>query len=249
VTVRKPDSRESPPSSNARESTRRRLPLVRRGMIETLMRAQAGMLPVTLSAEARVDGLLPAYAKLRSTSMPDLKMSAVLAKILVGVLVDHPALNARIVDDEFLVEYADVQLGVAIALDDGELLVAVVHRAQELALTELASRIADLIKRAHDRSLAPSDVRGGNFTLSNVGNVPSHGVSFVATPLIPPQQAGTIVTGRLRQAPVVEQDGRIVSAAVMPISMSFDHRVINGIPALTAFEEFIRRLNAPEQWL
>lgn len=218
-------------------------------MIETLVRAQAEMLPVTLSAGARVDGLLSAYAKLRSTSMPDLKMSALLAKILVGVLVDHPALNARIVDGEFLVEYADVQLGVAIAQDDGELLVAVVHRAQELTLAELAARIADLIRRARDRSLAPSDVRGGNFTLSNVGNVPSHGISFAATPLIPPQQAGTILTGRPQQAPVVEQDGRIVPAAVMPISMSFDHRVINGIPALTAFEEFIRRLNVPEQWL
>lgn len=225
------------------------MPLVRKGMIETLIRAQAGMLPVTLSAEARVDGLLAAHAMLRNTSMPDLKMTAVLAKLLVGVLVDHPALNARIVDDEFLVEYADVQLGVAIALDDGELLVAVVHRAQELALTELAASIADLIKRARDRNLAPSDVRGGNFTLSNVGNVPSHGVSFAATPLIPPQQAGTMLTGRLRQAPVVEAGDKIVSAAVMPVSMSFDHRVINGIPALTAFEEFIRRLNAPEQWL
>jgi pyruvate dehydrogenase E2 component (dihydrolipoamide acetyltransferase) len=218
-------------------------------MIETLMRAQAAMLPVTLSAQARVDGLLSAHAKLRSTSIPDLKMTAVLAKLLVGVLVDHPSLNARIVDDQFLVEYTDVQLGVAIALDDGELLVAIVHRAQELALTELAARITDLVKRARDRSLAPSDVRGGNFTLSNVGNIPSEGVSFAATPLIPPQQAGTMLTGRVRQASVVDPDNKIVSASVMPVSMTFDHRVINGIPALTAFEEFVRRLNAPERWL
>ncbi len=218
-------------------------------MIDALTRAQAVMLPVTLSADARVDGLLSAHAKLRSTSMPGLKMTAVLAKILVSVLVDHPALNARIVDDEFIVEYEDVELGVAIALDDGELLVAVVHRAQQLTLEGLATGIADLINRARQRALVPSDVRGGNFTLSNVGNVPSHGLSFTATPLIPPQQAGTILTGRMRHVAVAEADGNVASAAAIPVSMSFDHRVINGIPALTAFEEFIRRLNAPEQWL
>jgi len=48
---------------------------------------------------------------------------------------------------------------------------------------------------------------------------------------------------------VVDPDNKIVSASVMPVSMTFDHRVINGIPALTAFEEFVRRLNAPERWL
>ena len=234
-------------SSNApREASRRSLPLMRKVMIDSLMRAQVGTLPVTVTAEAPVGGLVTAYKHLRE-AIPCLTYGMLIAKLLIGVLRDHPFLNAAIVDGN-LVEYSDVQLACAVALDDGELTVPVLHRAQEMSLPLLADAMRDLIARARSRKLLPADVQGGTFALSNIGNVRSLAVPFTATPVIPPNQAGIILTALIRSAPLV-LNGAIAVADVMPISFSFDHRIVNGVPALTAFGEFISRLNDPEDWL
>lgn len=233
------------PSTVPREASRRSVPLMRKMMIDSLMRAQAATLPVTVTAEAPVGGLVAAHKRLRE-EMPGLTFGMLIAKLLIGVLRDHPFLNAAIVDGS-LVEYSDVQLGCAVALDDGELVVPVLHRAQEMSLPVLAEAMRGLIARARSRKLVPADVQGGTFALSNIGNVRSLAVPFTATPIIPPNQAGIILTGSIRPAPLVV-DGSVTIADVMPISFSFDHRIVNGVPALTAFGEFIRRLNDPEDW-
>lgn len=240
-------SEEGPPKRPAapREASRRSVPLMRRMMIDSLMRAQAETLPVTVTAEAPVGALVAAHKRLRD-AIPGLTFGTLIAKLLVGVLRDHPVLNAAIVDGQ-LVEYSDVQLACAVALDDGELVVPVLHRAQEMGLRALAAALRDLITRARARKLVPADVQGGTFALSNVGNVRGLAVPFTATPVIPPGQAGIMLTGLIRQAPLAV-DGQVVVADVMPISFSFDHRIVNGVPALTAFGEFIRRLNDPDDW-
>lgn len=229
-----------------REASRQPLPLMRRMMIDSLMQAETSRLPVTVTAEAPVTGLVTAYRQLRTT-IAGLTYGMVIAKLLVGVLRDHPSINAAIVDGH-LIKYSDVQLGCAVALDDGELVVPVLHRAQEMSLPVLAEAMRNLVARARSRKLVPADVKGGTFSLSNIGNVRSLAVPFTATPVIPPNQAGIMLTGLIRQAPLVA-DGRVIVADVMPISFSFDHRIVNGVPALNAFGEFIRRLNDPEAWL
>ncbi|HKQ81184.1 MAG TPA: 2-oxo acid dehydrogenase subunit E2 [Steroidobacteraceae bacterium] len=232
-------------STAPREAQRRSLPLMRRVMIESLMRSRAATLPVTLTAEAPVGELVAAHKRLREM-IPGLTFGMLIAKLLIGVLRDHPFLNAAIVDGD-LVEYSDVQLGCAVALDDGELVVPVLHRAQEMSLPVLAKAMRDLIARARSRKLVPADVQGGTFSLSNVGNVRSLAVPFTATPVIPPNQSGIILTGLIRPAPLVVE-GHVTVAEVMPIAFSFDHRIVNGVPALTALGEFIRRLNDPKEW-
>ena len=234
------------PSSAPREASRRPLPLMRRTMIESLIRAQAATLPVTVTAEAPVGALVAAHKRLRET-IPGLTFGTLIAKLLIGVLRDHPFLNAAIMDGN-LVEYSDVQLACAVALDDGELVVPVLHRAQEMSLAMLVRAMRDLIARARSRKLVPADVQGGTFALSNIGNVRSLAVPFTATPVIPPNQAGIMLTGMIRSAPLVV-DGHVAVADVMPISFSFDHRIVNGVPALTALGEFIRRLSDPDSWI
>ena len=222
------------------------MPLMRRMMIDSLLRSQAAILPVTVTAEAPVGALVAARERLRG-AIPGLTYGMLIAKLLIGVLQDHPFLNAAIVDGA-LVEYSDIQLACAVALDDGELVVPVLHRAQEMSLPMLAEAMRDLIARARSRRLVPADVQGGTFALSNVGNVPGLAVPFTATPVIPPNQAGILLTGVIRPAPVAV-DGRVVVSDVMPVAFSFDHRIVNGVPALTAFGAFIRRLDDPQIWL
>ena len=233
------------PSILPREASRRSLPLMRKMMIDSLIRARASTLPVTVTAEAHVGALVAAHKRLRE-AIPGLTFGMLIAKLLIGVLRDHPFLNAAIVDGN-LIEYSDVQLGCAVALDDGELVVPVLHRAQEMTLPVLAEALRGLITRARSRELVPTDVQGGTFTLSNIGNVRSLAVPFTATPVIPPNQAGIVLTGSIRPAPWVA-DGRLTVADVMPVAFSFDHRIVNGVPALSALGEFIRRLNGPEDW-
>lgn len=217
----------------AETETRTRLSPMQLMTIERLRKGQEGKVPVTITAEARADALLTARARRTVT--------ALVAFALIHTLMEHPALNAAIEGDE-LIRYADVNLGIAVSLPDDSLAVPVVHRAQELSLPELGAAIGDLAERARTKKLGLVDVHGGTFTLSSTGFVD---LPIFGTPLLAPGQSGILLVGAAMNRPVVVE-GLVEIVPMLPLSLTFDHAVVNGMPALRFLADLTARIEQME---
>jgi pyruvate dehydrogenase E2 component (dihydrolipoamide acetyltransferase) len=136
-------------------------------------------------------------------------------------LKDFPAVNSSFVDQKIQL-HADINLGMAVAIDDG-LVVPVIRNADRLSLTELAAQSRLWIDKAQKKKLLPLDYEGGTFTVSNLGML---GVdSFIA--IINPPQCAILAVGRVAPRVVVE-DGMFAIKSLMSATLSADHRVIDG---------------------
>jgi 2-oxoglutarate dehydrogenase E2 component (dihydrolipoamide succinyltransferase) len=160
----------------------------------------------------------------------------------VKALEAVPEANSRWYDDRLEI-FEDANIGVATALSDGGLIVPVIVKAQDLDLFAISQRLGDLTSRARSGSLDPSDVQRGTFTISN------HGVSgsLVAAPIVINQpQSAILGVGKLERRVVVEDvDGReeMVIRPMCYVTLTIDHRVLNGFQAnqfLTKFVEVLR---------
>jgi pyruvate/2-oxoglutarate dehydrogenase complex dihydrolipoamide acyltransferase (E2) component len=153
---------------------------------------------------------------------------AFVARATVAALERHPILNASI-DGEEIVHHEDVNLGIAVALDDG-LIVPVIRQAQRLSLEGMAAAIGDLATRAREKRLQPDEVQGGTFTITNPGQFGA----VLATPIInSPQVAILDLEAVVKRPVVVERDGEDL-VAIRPMSylcMSWDHRALDGAEA------------------
>ena len=147
-------------------------------------------------------------------------------KAIAQALRKHMMLNATLVDNEIQV-LEDINIGMAVSLPDGNLIVPVIHHADKKSIVEIAKRAMDLQERAKISKLIIDDVQKGTFTLTNVGMLPE---SRWTTPIINQPQCAILGTGAIRQAPVVK-DGQIVIRWVISMSLTFDHRIVNGLPA------------------
>ncbi len=150
-------------------------------------------------------------------------------------LGQHPAMNSALRDDA-LVRLEAVHIGLAVALEEG-LIVPVIKDAQSKSLKELASVSADLARRTRDGKLTLDDVEGGTFTVTSLG---MYGVDTF-TPILNPPQAGILGVGRLYDGLRWEGD-TAVKAAMMRLSLTWDHRVLDGAPAaefLAAVRDFL----------
>ncbi|MBS1861935.1 MAG: 2-oxo acid dehydrogenase subunit E2 [Actinobacteria bacterium] len=153
---------------------------------------------------------------------------AFVARATVAALQRHPILNASIEGEE-IVYHEDVNLGIAVALEDG-LIVPVIRHAQRLSLEGLAAAIGDLASRAREKRLQPDEVRGGTFTITNPGQFGA----VLATPIINPPQVAILDLEAVVKRPVVVERGGEDLVAVRPMSylcMSWDHRALDGAEA------------------
>ena len=146
------------------------------------------------------------------------------ARAVVDALAEVPVANASLAGDD-VVYRDDVGLGIAVALDDG-LIVPVVKHAREAGVRELSRAIADLAERARTRRLAPHDVEGGTFTITN------HGAfgSLLGMPIINQPQLAILGMGAVEPRPVVV-DGAVAVGLRAYLTLGFDHRVIDGATA------------------
>jgi len=153
---------------------------------------------------------------------------AFVALATVEALQEHPRLNAS-VDGEEIVYHEDVNLGIAVALEDG-LVVPVIRRAQRLSLEGMAAAIGDVAERARDRRLEPDDVQGGTFTITNPGQFGA----VLATPIINQPQVAILDLEAVVKRPVVVEGEDGDSIAIHPMTylcMSWDHRALDGADA------------------
>ncbi len=149
---------------------------------------------------------------------------AFVALATVEALAEFPVLNASVDGDE-LVFHDDVNLGIAVALDDG-LIVPVIPKAQRLNLEGMAAAIADVAERARAGALEPDDVHGGTFTITNPGQFGA----VLATPIINQPQVAILDLEAIVKRPVVVDD----AIAIRPMTylpMSWDHRALDGATA------------------
>jgi 2-oxoglutarate dehydrogenase complex dihydrolipoamide succinyltransferase (E2) component len=163
---------------------------------------------------------------------------AFVAAATVEALEHHPVLNAS-VEGSDLVYHDDVNLGIAVALDEG-LIVPVIPKAQRLSLEGLAAAIADVAERARAKRLDPDEVHGGTFTITNPGQFGA----VLATPIINQPQVGILDLEAIVKRPVVVTDeGGGDSIAIRPMTylpMSWDHRALDGAEAA----KFLSRIKA-----
>jgi pyruvate dehydrogenase E2 component (dihydrolipoamide acetyltransferase) len=153
-------------------------------------------------------------------------------KAAVQAAVKVPRVNASF-DGDAIVQYADVDLGIAVAIEDG-LLTPVIRAAQNESLREISELAKDLAHRARNKRMKPEEFQGGTFTVSNLGGM---GIDSFSAVINPPQ--GFILTvGKITKVPVIDDCDQIVVGHRMSLTMSCDHRVIDG--ALGA--EYLREL-------
>jgi pyruvate dehydrogenase E2 component (dihydrolipoamide acetyltransferase) len=174
----------------------------------------------------------------------DLTLTVLLVKAVAAVLQQHPRFNASFdhASGE-LVKKRYYHIGVAVDTPHG-LLVPVLRDADRKRLRELAIELPALAARAREGKAALEDLRGGSFTVSNTGGLGGTG----ATPIINYPEVAILGVGRARERPVV-RDGQVVARLVLPLSLAFDHRVIDGMEAARFSADLVRLLEDPERLL
>ncbi|ERG88732.1 MAG: pyruvate/2-oxoglutarate dehydrogenase complex, dihydrolipoamide acyltransferase (E2) component [halophilic archaeon J07HX5] len=161
-------------------------------------------------------------------------------KSVVAGLKRHPVLNTSLDEEtEEIVYKSEYNIGVAVATDHG-LLVPVVKNVDQKGLLELATEVNDLAARARSRDLAPDEMRGGTFSVTNFGAIGGE----YATPIINYPETAVLGLGEIKQRPVAE-DGEVCARATLPLSLSVDHRVIDGADAATFTNTVMENLADP----
>ncbi len=162
-------------------------------------------------------------------------------KAIVAALKEHPILNSQLNEDEeeiLVKRYHNI--GIAVATDAG-LMVPVVKDADGKGMLTIASEVNELAAKARDRSISREEMQGGTFSITNFGAIGGE----YATPIINYPETGILGLGELKQRPVVE-DGEVVAKWTLPISLSIDHRVIDGADAAQFANTLMEYLSNPE---
>ena len=184
-----------------------------------------------------IDVEMSAVARVRKVSR--LSYTSYIAWAVAHTLVDFPDLNSSLVDDHIL-RHRKVQLGVAVALDDG-LVVPVVRDAHAMTVEQIETEIENLAAKARGGKLRPQDMAGATFTLTNSGTFGS----LFFTPIINLPEVAILGVGRVADVPVV-RDGQVVAGKLMYLCLSYDHRAVDGAQAVTFLANVKRRLEAVE---
>lgn len=200
---------------------------VRRTVADRMLVSLRQTAPVTLTSRADATNLVNLRRQFQSAAgtadfVPSL--TELIARLVAGVLVDHPALNA-VWQGEQLLQADSVHLGIAVDTPAG-LVAPVVRHAQRLNLRELAQQARGLFERAREGRLSADLLQGGSFTLTNLGML---GVDSF-TPILNYPQVAILGVGRIVREPVA-QDDQVVVRDQMWLSLTFDHRAVDGAPA------------------
>jgi len=175
---------------------------------------------------ARAGGLVDARERLKQQAEAagvHLTYMPFVMKAVAAVLPEYPAMNAELDEEAGEIRYHDrYHIGVAVATDAG-LMVPVVEDVDRKGLLAVAAEVNDLVERARSRDLAPEELRGSTFTITNFGAIGGE----YATPILNHPETGILGLGELTQRPVVES-GEVVAAHTLPLSVSIDHRVVDG---------------------
>jgi pyruvate dehydrogenase E2 component (dihydrolipoamide acetyltransferase) len=152
-------------------------------------------------------------------------VTAVLVKLVAMVLAEHPMLNSSLVGDAIQI-HQDINIGIAVALENG-LIVPVIKNANQKGISAIALESNDLVNRARNNALTGTDVRGGTFTITNLG--PFGVEQFNA--IINPPEAAILAIGATTSEVVALENNAIAVRPIMRFTLSADHRIVDGAVA------------------
>jgi pyruvate dehydrogenase E2 component (dihydrolipoamide acetyltransferase) len=230
-------------SINAGEAARIQLSGMRR-IIAQRMAESLGPVPhFYLSIDIDAGPLMAAREELKAageeSDTSKITVNDFVLKAAVMAAVKVPRVNASFDGDAF-VQYADVDLGIAVAIEDG-LLTPVVRAAQTKSLREISAMAKDLAHRARNKRMKPEEFQGGTFTVSNLGGMGIDSFSAV----INPPQGFILAVGKVNKVPMIDDCDQIVVGHRMSITMSCDHRVIDGALGADYLKELRHLLENP----
>jgi len=232
-----------PASVNAGESARIQLSGMRKIIAQRLVESLGPVPHFYLTIEVNAGPLMEARQELKSAGesaeASKITVNDFVLKAAVQAAVKVPRVNASF-DGDAIVQYADVDLGIAVAIEDG-LLTPVIRAAQNKSLREISELAKDLAHRARNKRMKPEEFQGGTFTVSNLGGMGIDSFSAV----INPPQGFILAVGKITKVPVIDDCDQIVVGHRMSLTMSCDHRVIDGALGAEYLKELRHLLENP----
>ena len=231
------------PSIKAGESARIQLSGMRKIIAQRLVESLGPVPHFYLNIDIDAGPLMAAREELKSAGegaeASKITVNDFVLKAAVEAAVKVPRVNASF-DGDAIVQYADVDLGIAVAIEDG-LLTPVVRAAQNKSLREISEVVKDLAHRARNKRMKPEEFQGGTFTVSNLGGM---GVDSFSAVINPPQ-GFILAVGRITKTPIIDDGDQIVAGHRMTITMSCDHRVVDGALGAAYLKELRHLLENP----
>ena len=217
----------------------------RRTIAARMVESSQTTAPVTLNTTADVTNLVNLRSQFKAASPPGREVPSYtefIVKLTAMALKNHPMLHARWDGDRLIIP-TESHIGIAVDTEEG-LLVPVIRGAAGLGLGEIVVRARDLIERARTRRLRAEDMQGGTFTITNLG---SYGIETF-TPIINLPECAVLGMGRIIREPVIVGE-QIVGRERMSLSLTFDHRIVDGAPAARFLQSLARLVENPGPWL
>lgn len=219
---------------------------MRKLISEHMTRSKSTSAHVTSFSEADVTNLVLWRNKVKNEfekrEGEKLTLTPIFVEAITKCLKKYPLLNASVVGDTIVIK-KDINIGMATALPNGNLIVPVIKGADQFNVTGLAKQVNRLANNARNGKLQPSDTQEGTFTFTNVGTFGS----LMGTPIINQPQVAILATGAIKKKPVVIESDKGDSIAIrhmMFVSMSYDHRIIDGGLGASFLTEFVKQLES-----
>lgn len=233
---------EAPPATPAPASTAfEDVPIdrMRKAIARRLTESKTTVPHFYLVADCRVDALMELRRKVNETAPRKVSINDFVLKAVAGALVEVPEANS-IWLGEAIRRFTSVDISVAVATDGG-LMTPVLRGVERMPLSEISATVADMAERARAGRLRQHELEGGSFSVSNLG---MYGTAEFSAILNPPQ-SGILAVGAARQTAVVDPGGGLAVGTVMTVTLSADHRVLDGAIAAQWLAAFQRRIESP----
>ncbi|HEY4255991.1 MAG TPA: pyruvate dehydrogenase complex dihydrolipoamide acetyltransferase [Candidatus Udaeobacter sp.] len=238
----KPETKPAP-AVKPGEAARIQLSGMRKIIAQRLVESLGPVPHFYLTIDVDAGPLMEARAELKSAGegadAAKITVNDFVLKAAVQAAVKVPRVNASFAGDA-IVQYADVDLGIAVAVEDG-LLTPVIRAAQNKSLRETSELAKDLAHRARNKRMKPEEFQGGTFTVSNLGGMGIDSFSAV----INPPQGFILAVGRITKVPVIDDCDQVVVGHRMSLTMSCDHRVVDGALGAEYLKELRHLLENP----
>ena len=204
----------------------REISVTRKIIAERLSRSHLTAVHVTVTTSVDMTEAIALRERLgpeiESKTGSRLSYTDIIVKVVGGALREYPIVNSKLLEGDKIKLFADVNVGVAVALEDS-LIVPVVHNADKKSIAEIVLCLEEKIEKARKGELSPDEVAGGTFTVSNLGIFDIE----VFTPIINPPECAILGVGKIIRKPWVVND-HIEPRPIVTLSLSFDHRIIDG---------------------
>ncbi len=219
----------------------------RRIIAQRLLTSRQQTVPVTLTTKADATNLVNLREQFKSVGSPAPipSFQDIIMKLVAEALKQHLLLAGRWDDDAIVLPNEnELHLGMAVDTDEG-LLVPVIRNCGELSLSDLATQSRSLIERARTAALVATDMQGSVFTVTNLG---AFGIDAF-TPVINYPESAILGLGAIRLEPIVVSDNQVIVRSQLTLSLTFDHRAIDGAPAARFLQTVAQAIANPSAWL